>query len=327
VFSYSSPVLADLNGDGFREIICGDHSIENGSGAVHIVDNTGTSWIDWPKITGSWVYGPPSVGDIDADGLLDIAVGDQTLSASPVNKVYAWTALTGASLPGFPINEVSGINSQLLLADLDGDGMIELLADDNITIDLKGKYPGFNHDGTIMEDFLLETIGSTFFINPMVLDINDDGKLDISGGGTDPANNQTNLYLWNAGVDYRSDLAILTILQYNTRHNGVYGDTLMVGVWEHGGMGAGGHGSVDIFPNPASSFITVSLSNPGEDLQSEDLQFTIYNISGEKLFRQNLSRYTRQFSLHLTGYPAGLYWMIIHSNSGLQEASKFIVIH
>ncbi len=37
VFSYSSPVLADLDGDGLREIICGDHSIENGTGAIHVV--------------------------------------------------------------------------------------------------------------------------------------------------------------------------------------------------------------------------------------------------------------------------------------------------
>ena len=33
VFSYSTPVLADLDEDGNREIICGDHSQTDGSGA------------------------------------------------------------------------------------------------------------------------------------------------------------------------------------------------------------------------------------------------------------------------------------------------------
>ncbi len=230
VFSYSTPVLADIDGDGNREIICGDHSIEDGSGAIHIVKNNGTSWFDWPFLTAFWIYGPPSVGDINDDGLLDIIVGDQTLSGTPVNQIYAWTALTGEMHPGFPITEVNGINSQILLADLDGDGMIELLADDNTATSSFGNYPAFNHDGTRVEGWALSTFGSTFFVNPMVLDVNDDGFLDISGGGVDPGESITSLYLWNSGVTYNHDLDILPVLQYNTRHSGVYGDTLMVGI-------------------------------------------------------------------------------------------------
>lgn len=320
VFSYSTPVLADLDDDGNREIICGDHSTENGSGAVHIVDYTGTSWVQWPKITVSWIYGSPAIGDINDDGLLDIAVGDQTLSSTPVNKLYAWTALTGEPLPGFPVTEVSGINCQLLLADLDGDGMIELLADDNISVSTQGQYPGFNHDGTRMEDFFLETLGSTFFINPVIMDINHDGNLDISGGGLEPGSNMTSLYLWDAGVTYDRSLAILPVLQYNTRHNGVYGDTLMVKIYE---KPSEDKSSWSVYPVPATDYLYIS-SNKFDNQQ--DIRVEIYQANGILISDQKIRPDDGLISLDIKNFPAGFYWISISINKDKRQIEKFVKI-
>ncbi len=251
VFSYSTPVLADLDGDGNREIICGDHSIDDGTGAIHIVNSDGTPWEGWPKITTSWVYGPPSIGDINNDGLLDIAAGDEALSTTPINKVYAWTALTGDPLPGFPIRDIFGVNTQILLADIDGDNMIDLMFDDNTSV---GKYAGYKYDGTVMEGWPLLLNGSTFFINPFVVDINFSGMMAISGAGFDLETGNINIYLWNANVEFNSDLAVLPVLQYNTRHTGVYGDTFMVGTPE---IPSGNKGGWKIYPNPATTYITL----------------------------------------------------------------------
>ncbi len=339
VFSYSTPVLADIDGDGNREIICGDHSIENGSGAVHIVKNNGTSWFDWPFLTAFWIYGPPSVGDINDDGLLDIVVGDQTLSGTPVNQIYAWTAVTGEMHPGFPITEVNGINSQILLVDLDGDGMVELLADDNTATSSIGNYPAFNHDGTRVEGWALETFGSTFFVNPMVLDVNDDGILDISGGGVDPGESITSLYLWNSGVTHNRELDILTILQYNTRHNGVYGDTLMVGIEERGRQGDGEiwgpgewetwrlgdrvNGNILIFPNPAWSFVNVRLIDYGKDWQSGDIRFIIYNSVGEECLSGIIDN--KSFKINIESLPTGIFWITLRSEKKVLGAEKFVI--
>lgn len=222
VFSYSSPVLADLDGDGNLEIIVGDHSLSGGyGGAIHVITYEGLPVSGWPKYTGYWIYGPPAVGDIDGDGNLDIAVGDQVLSGSPLTKVYAWNK-DGEYLTGWPSENVWSINSQIILADIDGDNLIELMWDDNTS---DGKYLGYNHDGTAMEGWPLPVNSSTFFMNPLIADVNNDGITDICGGGIDIGGTyDCSVYLWDADADYHPDLNILSVLQYNNRHDGVYQD-------------------------------------------------------------------------------------------------------
>ncbi len=217
VFSYSSPVLADLDGDGMREILAGDHSTGGGSGGrVHVLRSDGTPLPGWPRDTSYWIYGPPAVGDIDGDGSPDVAVGDQVLSGSPVDRVYAWDA-QGVALPGFPIGPIWAINTQILLADLDGDDQVELMFDDNTSL---SRYMGYNHDGTPMDGWPLPVQGTTFFINPFAVDIDGDGELDLSGGGKE--DDTTYYFLWDANVPLNPAKNYLTILQYGPHHDGVY---------------------------------------------------------------------------------------------------------
>jgi hypothetical protein len=315
VFSYSTPVLADLDGDGNREIICGDHSIGDGTGAVHIVRHNGLSLPDWPKFTASWVYAPPSVGDINGDGRLDVVAGDQTLSSTPVNKLYAWTAMTGEVLPGFPIEEVYGVNSQIILADLDGDEQIELMADDNTS---NGKYAGYNHDGTVMEGWPLPVDGSTFYINPFVADINNDGMMAISGGGYNQDEAITNFFLWDPGVKYDAELAPLPVLQYNTRRSGVYGDTLMVGLPVYNDKV---EKSWTISPNPASGLI--NLVNSGNHQNAFDI--SIFNSAGKVVYHNKYGAGGEITRIDLSGFHSGIYWLRISSYSA-SETHKLILL-
>jgi hypothetical protein len=318
VFSYSSPVLADLDGDGQREIICGDHSTNQGDGAVHIVRSDGTAFPGWPKLTDYWIYGPPSVGDIDGDGTLDITVGDQVISPTPSNKVYSWNSLTGEMLPGFPITGLYGINSQVILADLDADDQLELIFDDNAAIDNIGRYPGYNHDGTPMENWPLETQGTTFFINPMVVDINLDGILDISGAGTDQNSGNTYIYLWNSNAEYNQDLAILPILQYNTRHNGVYGDHLMVGTKE---LLPASSMDLPVFPNPVRDNLTVGSSQFA--VRSSAVRLAVMDLTGRILIEKT-SVSDIPFKLNVSSLKAGMYIFRWSAGDGHSGSSKFI---
>jgi PKD repeat protein len=220
VFSYSSPVLADLDGDGIREILAGDHSLALGNGAVHALKFDGSVLEGWPKYTAHWIYGPPAVGDIDGDGEPDVAVGDQVLAGSPSNRVYAWDK-NGNNLSGWPSPFINAINNQILLADFDGDNMVELMWDDNTSNNV---YIGYNHDGTPMDGWPLSLNGSSFFMNPFAADINNDGNLDVSGASGNLSTNALDFYLWNADVPVDPASSPLTILQYNVRHDGVYTD-------------------------------------------------------------------------------------------------------
>ncbi|GBD86511.1 FG-GAP repeat protein [bacterium BMS3Abin03] len=218
--SYSSPVLADVDNDNKREIIFGTHNTSNGSGSVYILNDDGSVLPGWPKYTGWWVYTPPSVGYIDGDNILDIAVGDQVLSGTPVDHVYAWNA-NGDALSGFPIGPVKAINSQIILADIDNDNFVELITDDNGSPAL---YHAYNHDGTVVSGWPIELAGqTTFYQVPALGDVNRDGILDILCAATD-ATSYVNVNLLNTGISFFPEKIELSCFQYNERHNGVYGD-------------------------------------------------------------------------------------------------------
>ncbi len=219
--SYSSPVLADVDGDGIREIIFGSQA-DNGQGYVHILKNDGSVYPGWPKITGNWVYTPPAVGYIDNDNILDIAVGDQVLSATPVDYVYAWN-VNGTALSGFPIGPTNAINSQIILGDINNDGMADLITDDNGA----PYYHGYSADGSILPGWPIMVNGeTTFYEMPALADVNGDGILDILGAGNRGFGSTAEvlIHLWNTGNPFNGDNYTLPVFQYNERHNGVYGD-------------------------------------------------------------------------------------------------------
>lgn len=261
VFSYSSPVLADIDGDGYREIIAGDHSLSSGGGAIHIIKNNGTSLPGWPKFTNNWIYGPASVADLDGDGSLDILVGDQVLSPVPANFVYGWDK-NGANLSGFPIGPIDAINCQIILADMDGDDMLELIFDDNTG---NGILNGYNHNGTIMDGWPLTVMGSTFFTNAIVMDIDGDGTLNLSATSYVQSTNSTYAYLWESDIQMNHDLAVLPVLQYNVRHTGVYGElnNPVVSVNEPAGSKSF---TATCYPNPCQNhaFLHLDLNRQSE---------------------------------------------------------------
>jgi hypothetical protein len=75
----SSPVLADVDGDGSLDITFGDHA-----GQLHCVDNTGAYLPGFPIRTGNLIENAPAVWDIDGDGLTEVAM------ESFDGKIYVW---------------------------------------------------------------------------------------------------------------------------------------------------------------------------------------------------------------------------------------------
>jgi hypothetical protein len=312
VNSYSSPVLADVDNDNIREIVFGSHAT-SGGGFVYILKNNGTVLNGWPKQTNWWVYGPPVLGYINGDNVIDIVVGDQIGSGIPTDYVYGWDK-NGNVLQGFPIGPINAINNQITLADLDNDNQLELLIDDNTQLSGMGKYLTYNHDGTPNEEWTLPTAGASFFNMPVIADLNNDGRLDLVGAGfTAGGTNQTYVYTWNTNQVINPSRVVNPVWQFNVRHNGVYGDNNIVNINQTSSENPEEFLLNQNYPNPFNPGTVISYSLP----KSSFVKLIVYDILGNEvasLVNEKQSVGTYEIGFDGSGLSSGVYFYVLTAN-------------
>lgn len=162
---YSTPAVADLDGDGRPEIVVGSDDgrvyawrlpQEPGS-AVQLLSG-------WPQETGGFVSASPVIADLDGDGELEILVGSWD------GKVYAWRK-DGRLLPGWPQETGQSIWSACRVADLNNDGWPEIITASD------GVY-AWKAVGEPLEGWPQAT-GSMVVGRPVVADLDGDGELEV----------------------------------------------------------------------------------------------------------------------------------------------------
>jgi hypothetical protein len=126
---WQAPVVADLNGDGKLEIVV---ETEDGWIRAYKADKT-LLWSFNYTQGGTLFASEPVIGDIDGDGAPEIVFGTYVPILNATDKdgpVGLWALkANGTVAPGFPLAiPTPGIRSAPTLADLNGDGKLDILA-------------------------------------------------------------------------------------------------------------------------------------------------------------------------------------------------------
>jgi hypothetical protein len=145
---WSSPALHDLDGDGKLEVIVGiDAHLEGiptntpDGGCLHVFRFDGSELNGFPVCVDQAMFSSPSIGDLDGDGLPDIVIGTGTYWPNRTHAVYAFRG-DGSPLPGWPVGVDGQVSTSPALADLDGDGDLDVV----VTSDASGPGRAFHVD-------------------------------------------------------------------------------------------------------------------------------------------------------------------------------------
>jgi hypothetical protein len=111
-----SIVVTDFDGDGKKEVLLFDVT-----GTIYCLNMTGG--LKWRCETASWTMTSPPIADVDADGKLEVLVGQQDFVCC-VNSTGSlkWNSRTRYTNPFSPVPGTSPV-----IADINGDGKPEIL--------------------------------------------------------------------------------------------------------------------------------------------------------------------------------------------------------
>ena len=260
---WSSPALADLDGDGFLDVVVGmGHCWDNPAcapgpthpvnEAVFAVDRFGQPLPGWPVPTpGEYAFASPAVADLDGDGQLEVVVN--TISKSPTSqgRVLVLNG-DGTHRNGWPKQPVIPLTCSTtrtvqteaspVLADLNSDGMLEVLLVSNWEIviwDHAGNQ--LSRDGGCPDppgSWVVQT-NNSLNSSPSVADIDGDGDLEVVIGGAILGGAQGAIYVWDfpgsAGPGPRKDWPAA---RRDARNSGLQpSDVLFADGFESGGVG------------------------------------------------------------------------------------------
>ncbi len=134
----------------------------------------------WPQEVAALVRSVPAIGDLDRDGRPEIVIGTE----SRPGRLYVFRYDGSPYIEGSPVfaETQCKIWAAPCLADLDGDGMLEVVVCDQGCSSGGGNLYIWNHDGSPYiegTDGIVDTRGSSYWSSPAVGDLDNDGLPEI----------------------------------------------------------------------------------------------------------------------------------------------------
>jgi hypothetical protein len=175
---YSSPAIADLDGDGTNEIVAPFYDVFVYDAAGNVLDDEATDVYHFGR-----VYAPGVVADLEGDGVMEVIVGGSNASVADYEFVggqleikQGWP-VTACNSSGCDAVEVRGMAAD----DLDGNGSIEIIVTTTETDDAGAQVFVFEPDGT-----LYDVAGTAWSSWPRYNDLTGPGNdADANGAGHD----------------------------------------------------------------------------------------------------------------------------------------------
>lgn len=201
---FSSPTVVDIDGDGHNDVL-----VIDGDACVYAWRFDGTPLPGFPLMTGASCTGVPrstthvAIGDIDGDERPEIVAGNEGSGVEPGQrgKVFVWRA-DGDLLPGWPkemdwnttyASSTPEVYS-VALADMDGDGLPEVLAGTNNNasnggiddVDLAFNLYAWKAGGTLLPGYPTQSRTAGIFGEIAAADLSGDGRADAIAGRDHP---------------------------------------------------------------------------------------------------------------------------------------------
>lgn len=192
---WSSPACADIDNDGYYEIVVGTGHYYTAIGRlttegfrVYAFNHDGSDCPGWPVAASGCTMSSPAIGDIDSDGVKEIAIASYPVAGRGSDNLML---IKGNGHVVFNIPAFGGPNrGSPVFGDVDSDGRPEIVMGSGQAIG------AWNAWGTcvwnqVLDNFVLTT--------PVVGDFNRDGRIDAAAGtGSDSGSGS--LYVFDCGA-------------------------------------------------------------------------------------------------------------------------------